>query len=250
MSSMSDISSNQDATGTCKMKHAINITHQVQVNSFNCIDCHQLRFGWITNDCLGTDIIVLHRLWRHETRKWYIEHSLISLSHIVLGKFARVPGWSLRGPVSPPNGTSRSWSINCRTKSRHHLHVKYTQYTAQLTNQANKDLSSVLRRRWPTRRYTKQINKDSSLVLWLAYDAGDQSSILGCGTLSIPSSKSSHTTQASVTDICLKRVWCLDQGQYSHRIDWSRFFNFFTKFSFQENFQEHLSFCHSCLYTI
>jgi hypothetical protein len=31
------------------------------------LDCHQPPFGWITNDCLGTAFIVLHRRWRHET---------------------------------------------------------------------------------------------------------------------------------------------------------------------------------------
>jgi hypothetical protein len=48
------------------------------------LDCHQLPFGWMTNDCLGTAFIVLHRRWRHETRIWYAEYSLIILGHIVL----------------------------------------------------------------------------------------------------------------------------------------------------------------------
>jgi hypothetical protein len=32
------------------------------------LDCHQPPFGWITNDCLGTAFIMLHRRWRHETK--------------------------------------------------------------------------------------------------------------------------------------------------------------------------------------
>jgi hypothetical protein len=32
------------------------------------MDCHQPPFGWITNDCLGTVLIVLHRRWRHEAK--------------------------------------------------------------------------------------------------------------------------------------------------------------------------------------
>jgi hypothetical protein len=32
------------------------------------VDCHQPPFGWITNVCLGTAFILLHRRWRHETK--------------------------------------------------------------------------------------------------------------------------------------------------------------------------------------
>jgi hypothetical protein len=34
----------------------------------NVLDCHHPPFRWMTNDCLGTAFIVLHRRWCHETK--------------------------------------------------------------------------------------------------------------------------------------------------------------------------------------
>jgi CDP-diglyceride synthetase len=53
---------------------------------------------WITNDCLGTAFIVVHRRWRHEAKYGIYWIYLIILSHIVLVKVSIPPReifWSL-----------------------------------------------------------------------------------------------------------------------------------------------------------
>jgi hypothetical protein len=56
---------------------------------FPSLDCHQPPFGWITNDCLGTAFIVLHRRWRHEaaiaTRRDLLELVYSILCLILMG---------------------------------------------------------------------------------------------------------------------------------------------------------------------
>jgi hypothetical protein len=58
---------------TLYIKEAISVffmeTHCIlRKLSYMALDCHQPPFGWITNDCLGTAFIVVHRRWRHATK--------------------------------------------------------------------------------------------------------------------------------------------------------------------------------------
>jgi hypothetical protein len=46
------------------------------------VDCRH-QYQPLSNESWTTAFIVLHRRWRHETRIWYTEYSLIILSHIV-----------------------------------------------------------------------------------------------------------------------------------------------------------------------
>jgi hypothetical protein len=73
-----------------------------QFDARSILDCHHPPFGWITIDCHDTAFIVLHRRWRHETRIWCTEYSLIILSHIVLAKSLAEPRENCSDPYCLP----------------------------------------------------------------------------------------------------------------------------------------------------